>query len=343
MHRIIQKSVLGAALVVLGMWANAQTVPPENKITGEQPLGFISGTILDQTGAVAIGAHARLTRIGQSPSQEVVSGDNGQFSFSDVPPGPFHLTVTAPGFTSQVFSGELSSGQVYLVPPIVLALARAETQVNVGVPTVEVAEAQIKQQEKQRVLAIIPNFYVSYVPDAAPLNAKQKFELAWKVAVDPVTSLGVGAVAGFEQAGDALGGYGQGAKGYGKRYGAVHGNALAAIFIGNAIMPSLLKQDPRYFYKGTGTTRSRILYALPSSVICKGDNKRWQPNYSSIIGSLAAGGISNLYYAPGDRNGAGLVFQNALIRIGEDSLGGILQEFVVRRLTPHHRHEPAQP
>ncbi len=241
MHRIIQKSVLGAALVVLGMWANAQTVPPENKITGEQPLGFISGTILDQTGAVAIGAHARLTRIGQSPSQEFVSGDNGQFSFSDVPPGPFHLTVTAPGFTSQVFSGELSSGQVYLVPPIVLAIARAETEVNVGVPTVEVAEAQIKQQEKQRVLAIIPNFYVSYVPDAAPLNAKQKFELAWKVAVDPVTSLGVGAVAGFEQAGDALGGYGQGAKGYGKRYGAVHGNALAAIFIGNAIMPSLLK------------------------------------------------------------------------------------------------------
>ncbi len=76
MHRIIQKSVRGAALVVLGMWANAQTVPPENKITGEQPLGFISGTILDQTGAVAIGAHARLTRIGQSPSQEVVSGSS---------------------------------------------------------------------------------------------------------------------------------------------------------------------------------------------------------------------------------------------------------------------------
>ena len=294
MHRIIQKSVLGAALVVLGMWANAQTVPPENKITGEQPLGFISGTILDQTGAVAIGAHARLTRIGQSPSQEFVSGDNGQFSFSDVPPGPFHLTVTAPGFTSQVFSGELSSGQVYLVPPIVLAIARAETEVNVGVPTVEVAEAQIKQQEKQRVLAIIPNFYVSYVPDAAPLNAKQKFELAWKVAVDPVPSLGVAAVAGFEQAGNALGGYGQGAKGYGKRYGAVHGNALAAIFIGNAIMPSLLKQDPRYFYKGTGTTRSRVLYALASSVICKGDNKRWQPNYSSIIGSLAAG-VSRIF------------------------------------------------
>ncbi len=106
----------------------------------------------------------------------------------------------------------------------------------------EVAEAQIKQQEKQRVLAIIPNFYVSYVPDAAPLNAKQKFELAWKVVVDPGTSLGVGAVAGFEQAGDALGGYGQGAKGYGKRYGAVHGNALAAIFCrkcNNAVPPEI--------------------------------------------------------------------------------------------------------
>lgn len=339
MQRIIEKSVLGVVLVVLGTLTNAQTVAPENKTAGGQPLGFISGTILDQTRAVAVGAHVRLTRNGQSPSQEVVSGDNGQFSFSHVPPGPFHLIVTAPDFTSQEFSGELTSGQFYLVPPIVLAIARADTEVNVGEPTAEVAEAQIKQQEKQRVLAIIPNFYVSYVPDAAPLNTKQKFELAWKVAVDPVTSLGVGAVAGFEQAGDALGGYGQGAQGYGKRYGAVYGNTLAAIFVGNAIMPSLLKQDPRYFYKGTGSTRSRILYALASPVICKGDNQRWQPNYSSVVGSFAASGISNLYYAPSDRNGAGVVLQNALIRIGEDSLGGILQEFVVRRLTPHLRHE----
>ena len=125
---------------------------------------------------------------------------------------------------------------------------------------------------------------------------------------------------------------------YAKRYAAGYGDALAGIFIGNAILPSLLKQDPRYFYKGTGTTRSRIMYALASPVICKGDNKRWQPNYSFIGGSIAVGGISNLYVPAHDRNGAGLVFQNALIRIGQGSLGGIFQEFVFRRLT-HRRSQ----
>ena len=210
--------------------------------------------------------------------------------------------------------------------------------------TVEVAEAQIKEQEKQRVFAFIPNFYVSYIPDAAPLNAKQKYRLAWKTAVDPVTFLAAGVYAGLEQAGDRYPEYGQGAQGYAKRYGAGYADAAAGIFIGNAILPSLLKQDPRYFYRGTGTTRSRLLYAVSSSVICKGDNKHWQPNYSFIGGSIAVGGISNLYVPANDRNGAGVVFQNALIRIGQGSLGGILQEFVLRQLTPHlHQHTPPQP
>lgn len=340
--------VLGAVLLILATPANSQTRTPKRDSpdypeTGQQSSGIIMGTILDQTGAVAAGARVRLSRDTQSQSQEIVSGDNGQFSFSNVTPGHFKITVTAASFSTQEFSGDLLSGQAYLVPPIVLVLATAKTEVTVGVSTVEVAEAQIREQEKQRVLGIIPNFYVSYVPDAAPLDTKQKFELALKVALDPVTFAGVGALAGFQQAGDDLA-YGQGAQGYAKRYGAAYGNTVAAIFIGNAILPSLLKQDPRYFYQGTGSTRSRLLHALSSSVICKGDNKRWQPNYSSIIGSLAAGGISNLYYPASNRNGAGFVFENAFIRIGQDSLGGVLQEFIVRRLTPHGRHEePAQP
>jgi hypothetical protein len=76
--------------------------------------------------------------------------------------------------------------------------------------------------------------------------------------------------------------------------------------IGSAILPALLKQDPRYFYKGTGTTRSRILYAIANSVMCKGDNGHWQVNYSGILGGAAAGGISNLYYPASDRNGISL-------------------------------------
>ena len=119
-----------------------------------------------------------------------------------------------------------------------------------------------------------------------------------------------------------------------KRYGAVFASSVTGTFIGSAILPSLLKQDPRYFYKGTGSTRSRILYALANSVICKGDDGRWEPNYSSILGSLAAGGISNLYYPAKNRDGLELTFENTLINIGATAASNLLQEFVIRKLTP---------
>jgi hypothetical protein len=198
------------------------------------------------------------------------------------------------------------------------------------------AEAQVKEQEKQRIFAVIPNFFVTYLRNPAPLNTKQKFRLAWKTAVDPVTFLGAGVYAGIEQAGDRYPEFGQGAAGYAKRYATGYADAVSGIFIGNAILPSLFKQDPRYFYKGTGTFRSRFLYALASSVICKGDNRRWQPNYSFVLGSIAVGGISTLYLP--SNHGTSYIFQNALIRIGQGSLGGVLQEFIIPRLTPHVRH-----
>jgi hypothetical protein len=200
--------------------------------------------------------------------------------------------------------------------------------------------AQVKDQEKQRVFGFIPNFYVSYVPNAAALTPKHKFELAWKSASDPVTLIGVGVLAGIDQAGDRWHAYGQGAQGYAKRYGASYANVFAATFIGGAILPSVLKQDPRYFYKGKGSKRSRILYALAtSSVICKGDNGHWQPNYSNVLGSFAAAGIANLYTPANDRNGSNFVVSSALIRIGETSLAGILQEFVFPKLTHRTRSQ----
>jgi len=112
---------------------------------------------------------------------------------------------------------------------------------------------------------------------------------------------------------------------------------VTGTFIGGAVLPSLLKQDPRYFYKGSGSTGSRLLYALASPVICKGDNMRWQPNYSNVGGAFASAGISYLYYPESDRNGASLVMQNSLIRLGEVAFEGVLQEFVIRKLTPHLR------
>jgi hypothetical protein len=136
-----------------------------------------------------------------------------------------------------------------------------------------------------------------------------------------------------QQAQNHFSGYGQGAEGYAKRYGASYADLVTNTFIGGAILPSLLKQDPRYFYKGTGSVKSRALYAIANAVICKGDNGKWQANYSAILGSIAAGGISNLYYPANDR-GAGLTFENAAIGIGATAAANLLQEFVIRKLTP---------
>jgi hypothetical protein len=302
-----------------------------------QPPGYISGTILDQSGAVSAGAEVRLADAGQASSQEIKSGSNGQFLFGNVAPGSFRLIVAAPGFTTREFSAALRPGETYLVPPIILTVAAAVTAVHVKdspLTQAQVADIQIKEQEKQRVLGIFPNFYVSYDRDALPLNSKQKFRLAWKTTRDPFTVVGVAALAGVEQATNTFEGYGQGAQGYFKRMGASYTDAVTATFIGSAILPSLLKQDPRYFYKGTGSIRSRLLYALASPVICKGDNMRWQPNYSNVAGSFASAGISYLYYPQSDRNGAGLVMQNSLIRLGEIAFESVLQEFLIRRLTP---------
>jgi hypothetical protein len=331
------------ALLTLGWASPAVSQTSQQRTAADQQPGTISGTVVDPSGAVIVGARVKLTRDNPSLTQETLSGDNGQFSFANLAPGPFQLTISSARFATHTSSGSLQPGQTYIVPPVAMAVA-ANVEVQVGVSPEEVAEEQIKIQEKQRVLGFIPNFYVSYIPNAVPLTPKQKFKLAWKTTIDPITILLVGAVAGVEQAQNHFRGYGQGAEGYGKRFGAGYADTVTATFIGGAILPSILKQDPRYFYKGTGSNRSRTLYAIANAVICKGDNGRWQPNYSNVMGNLAAGGISNLYYPADDRNGAGLTFENAAIGIGATAIANLFQEFVVRKFTPKlPNNAPAQP
>jgi hypothetical protein len=308
--------------------------------------GSIRGTVADETGALVAGAQVTLTGEDQYLSREAVSSGDGQFCFPNVAPGPFQLSITSAGFAAESFSGVLHASEVETFPQITLNVAAAQTDVEVTLTPTEVAAEQLKVQEQQRVLGVIPNFYVSYVPNAAPLNSKQKFQLAWKTVTDPVTFGLVGAIAGVQQAQNHFAGYGQGAEGYAKRYGAGYADTLTGTFIGGAILPSLLKQDPRYFYKGTGGTRARIRYAIANAVICKGDNGRWQVNYSNILGSLAAGGISNLYYPPQDRDGAELTFENAAIGLGASAITNLMQEFVIRKFTPKAppaSRDPAKP
>ena len=295
--------------------------------------GSIVGTILDQSGTVGVGAVVRLISEDKSLSREAVSGNNGQFYFSNVPPGHFTLSVNSAGFGDQAFSGELAPGQTYLVPAIVLSIATVVTNVDVKEPLdpVELATEQVKEQEQQRVLRFIPNFYVTYRDDAAALTTKLKFQLAWKSSTDPVTLFGTAFLAGLQQAGDQHSEFGQGAQGYGKRFGAAYTSVITSTFLSGAVFPSLLKQDPRYFYRGTGSTHSRILRAVANSVMCKGDNGRWQVNYSNIAGTFGGAAISSTYYPA--RNQAAVILSNSLIRLGESSLAGIFQEFIARKLT----------
>jgi hypothetical protein len=335
--------VLFSALFCAGSAPAAQDAgnATEQNATMPQTAASISGRVVDQTGVGVAGATVRLAGVDQASSQLAVSDSDGHFVFANAKPGPIHLTITSEGFAAQEFSGSVQPGQAVEVPPITLSLASVTTEVRVVPPQV-IAEAQIKEQEKQRVLGIVPNYYVSYIPNAAPLAPRQKFELAWKTMLDPVSFGITGAVAGVQQARNDFSGYGQGAQGYAKRFGASYADDAIGTFLGSAIFPSLFKQDPRYFYKGTGTKRARLLYAVANSVICKGDNGQWQANYSAILGSLAAGGISNLYYPSTDRNGARLTFENALIGIGASAAANVFQEFVVRKLTPNlSSHDPA--
>lgn len=304
-------------------------------------MASISGTVVDQQGAVAVGAKVQLTRAGETQGPEVQSGDDGQFAFSNVASGAFQLTITATGFETKTVNGTLTAGQVYIVPEIVLNVAATTTDVKVSLTPEEAAEVEVKEQEKQRVLGFIPNFYATYVPDAAPLPPRLKFQLAWKSVTDPISIVGVGMLAGIYQASDQLNGYGQGAEGYGKRFGAIYGDVFIGTFIDSAILPTLLHQDPRYFYRGPNSEGSRFMYAIGNAVICKGDNKKYQPNYSAILGSFITSAIAQTYY-PGSDRGTGLYFQTALIRIAEGSVAGIFQEYVVPRLTPRLKKHPPQ-
>ena len=303
--------------------------------------GSISGTVIDQQGAVAVGAQVQLKRAGETQGRQLQSGENGQFAFPNVPPGPFELTISSPGFQAKTVTGTLASGETQIVPEIVLSVAATTTDVQVGLTGDEAAEVQVKEQEKQRVLGFIPNFYATYVPDAAPLPPRLKFQLAWKSVTDPISILGVGFLAGIYQASDQLNGYGQGAAGYGRRFGAVYGDVFIGTFIDSAILPTMLHQDPRYFYRGPNSSGSRFMYAIGNAVICKGDNKKYQPNYSAILGSFITSGISQAYYPSSDR-GTSLYFQTALIRIAEGSVAGIFQEYVVPKLTPRLKKHPPQ-
>jgi Carboxypeptidase regulatory-like domain len=297
------------------------------------------GTVVDVNDATIPGATVALEGPSHADPQRVVTGDNGFFQLEHLKPGiPYHVTVSAKGFADwrspEVI---LKPGQYMNLTGIRLRVAVAVT-VNAVLSTEEIATEQVRVEEKQRVLGFIPNFYVVYDHNFVPLTPKLKFRLALRTMTDPITFVGTAFLAGIDQAADTPD-YEQGAKGFGQRFGAHYANGLTDIFIGGAILPSILHQDPRYFYQGTGTKKSRVRHALTNPFICKGDNGRWQPNYSSLGGYLASGAIANAYY-PESNRGPGLVFSTAFTDIAANMANSLIQEFLLRKLTPSAKGPP---
>jgi hypothetical protein len=191
----------------------------------------------------------------------------------------------------------------------------------------EKAEEQIKEQEKQRTVGVIPAFNVSYRSDAVSMTAGQKMRLAFRSTVDPMAFATAFVVAGYHEADHDNIGFPWGIKGYGERSGAAYLDAFDGAMIGNGILPSILHQDPRYFRLGHGSTTHRLLYALATNVICKHDNTgKWEPSYSNVGGNIISGAISNLYYPPSD-SGVAQTFTNGFIVTAEGGIGSIFQEF----------------
>ncbi|HYL12822.1 MAG TPA: carboxypeptidase-like regulatory domain-containing protein [Terriglobales bacterium] len=296
------------------------------------------GTVTDINGDPVPNAKVVLKAADDNAPRTFVTSENGLFQFHDVQSGiAYQLSIGATDFADWTSpSITLEPSQFKIVTGIQLRIETQRTSVDVHYDPVEVATEQFQVEEKQRVFGIIPNFYVSYESDPAPLTAKMKFKLALKVSTDPVTAAGVFIVARAKQAGNTPN-FGQGWGAYGKRFGAITGDGFSDIMIGGAILPSLLHQDPRYFYQGTGTTGSRVRHAMFSPFVAKGDNGKWQPNYSSLGGDLASSALANLYYPRSDR-GAGLVLGNFAIGTAERIGASLAQEFLFGKFTRRGGH-----
>src|SRR5262245_11555846 len=211
--------------------------------------GAVTGKVVDTTGNPV--AHVQIVfSTDSSTEQRTESTEDGAFTFSNISPGPYRLSFTAPGFDPRTIPGEVRVGQRLVLQPTVLGVAEFAVEVNVTPPVVEVARAQLKVEEQQHLLGFIPNSRVTYEAHPAPLNAAQKFELSWKSVWNPFAFGVAGLSAGIGQAQDMHRGFGDGAQGYGKRYAAAYADSVAGVLLQDTVLSALFKEDPRYFYKG---------------------------------------------------------------------------------------------
>jgi hypothetical protein len=200
------------------------------------------------------------------------------------------------------------------------------------------AEEELKQQEKQRVAGVMATFNTTTNPNATPLSPGQKYRLFFKGAFDPWAFGLTAFVAGIGQAQDSNPQWRGGMEGYSKRWGAGYADYFMGNFFGNAVLPSMLHEDPRYFQKGTGKPIKRILWAAASTVWARRDNGTWGPNYANVGGNLIGAAIGRVYY-PASARTVGQTFSDGLTVSAEGIVGAEVIEFWPDLVRHHQRKE----
>jgi hypothetical protein len=195
-------------------------------------------------------------------------------------------------------------------------------------------------KEPQRPLGVLPQFGVTYQHDAPPLRTSQKFRVWWRTATDPATLVIAGVEAGVGQAQNSFPGYGQGAQGYGKRYGASLADEASSGFFSNFFYSTVFKEDPRYFRVGEGSFKHRAWHSLIQEFVCHTDKGGRSFSYENVLGAFSSGALSNAYYPESDR-GFGLTMSRSGTSLALGSAGGLLNEFwpdIRDRIFHKHRH-----
>lgn len=299
------------------------------------PFGIVRGRVL-YTDNTPVGSAELTLTPAQGPALHTTTEADGSFIFLHVASGPFRVDAAADGLRSDSIAETLSDTQSVELPALSLRVATVVTHVS-AISQEEAAERDVRQEETQRLFGAIPNFFIVYGGEAVPLSSRQKFRLSLRTLFDPTNLAVSAAIAGGEQASSSYGGFGKGAAGFARRFGASLGDASSGILLTGAILPSLFHQDPRYFYQGTGSVRSRFGYVLKNTVEQKGDNGRWQIGWSNLAGNAGAALLSNTYYPNQTDKWATLTGENFGLSIAGQGIANLLQEFVFARLTTHRQ------
>lgn len=344
MYRILRFTLLCITVSVCTCESPyAQTVEPAGVNNQNQELKpsarlEISGTVLDTNGTVIEGATVQLSRTGAPATmRQSESGTLGQFAFADLEPGTYVLTVSRKGMSSFISQPiTLEPDKPVVLPNVVLAVEAVTT--NVTVMDEEAASVQqVRIAEQQRVFKVFPNFYSSFDWNAPPMLTKQKYGLAVRTLIDPVTFLTTAGIAGAEQYENVFPGFGGGIEGFAKRYGASYTNHASAELFTRAVYPSVFHTDPRYFVMGTGTKRQRAFHAIGSTLVTRGDDGKRRVNFPQILGEFSAAALSNAYF-PENERGVHLVLINGFADLGGNMFDNLIREFILNHVTTRATH-----